>query len=261
MSTPTSVAARPAVAGAVLYADVTCPACYLASLRTDLMADAGLEQPEWRLVEHRPSVRLSAVMPDDATQRARESELASVLSHVRDDEPLDRDLLPRHVPAILPSTNAAVAAYAEAANAGVGDVVRRLLFAAYWRDGVDLGNVNLLRALLLSPVTRAIAKRRLAPSPVPAWRWDGAANVVPWTGNVVSVHGGPITAAGERLVRAWRDERLAVDAPACLTLVTASGQVLSGVPALDELLPPQEVPTSSTATVEGGHEQPLAAAG
>ncbi len=271
MSTPTSIAARPALAGAVLYADLTCPACYLASLRTDLLAEAGQELPRWRFVEHRPGVRLSAVVPDDATQQARERELASVLAHVRDDEPIDRDLLPRHVPAVLPSTNAAVVAYAEAANAGVGDVARRLLFAAYWQDGLDLGNLNLLRALLLNPVLRAVANRHPAPSrPTPPWRWDGAANVVSWTGNLVSVQGGPITAAGERLVRTWREQRRALDAPACLTLVTAAGQVLSGAAALDELLLPHLVPASSatpvsTATVSTtmaeGPEPPLAAAG
>jgi hypothetical protein len=246
------------LAGSVVYADVTCPACYLASLRTDLLADAGLDRPDWRFVEHRPSVRLNAVVPDHTTQHARERELASVLATVRDGEPLDADLLPQRVPALLPSTSAAVTAYAEAANAGVGDVVRRLLFAAYWRDGLDLGNLNVLRALLLQPVQQAVARRHDArPQRQPAWRWSGSAEVVPWTGNLISIQGGAITAAGERLVRRWRDERRALEAPACFTLLTAAGGVLSGAAALEKLVLPDELLAVQTAE----EEPPLAAAG
>jgi hypothetical protein len=259
MTTLISPQPQPHLASAVLYGDVTCPACYLASLRTDLLVTAGLEPPQWRLVEHRPAVRLTASAPDDATQQARERELEAVLAHVQEAEGLDPALLPRRVPTILPSTSAAVTAYAEALNAGVGDAVRRLLFAAYWRDGLDLSNVNLLRSLLMQPVRHAIANHRLA-APAPSWRWDGAANVVPWTGNVVSVHGGPITSAGERLARTWRDERRAVEAPACLTLVLPTKRVLSGAAALDELLLPGLVP-ASRAAAPAADELPLAAAG
>jgi hypothetical protein len=262
MTASTSTVAQPELASAVLYGDLTCPACYLASLRTDLLATAGLERPVWRLVEHRPGVRLAASLPDDATQQARERELAVVLTHVQPGEALDQTALPTRVPRMVPSTNAAVAAYAEAVNAGVGDVVRRLLFAAYWRDGLDLSNVNLLRSLLMPPVRAAVANRRLSTlnHQARAWRWDGDANVVAWTGNVVSVHGGPITSAGDRLVRAWRDERRAVEAPACLTLVLPTGPVLSGAAALDELVLPGLAPTSRAA-VPPADELPLAAAG
>lgn len=256
---------QPELASAVLYGDLTCPACYLASLRTDLLSKAGVERPQWRLVEHRPSVRLAAWVPDDATQRARERELAAVLAHVQEREALDPDLLPSRVPTIVPSTNAAVTAYAEAVNVGVGDVVRRLLFAAYWRDGLDLSNVNLLRALLMQPVRTAVENRRLTERGVTdrtsrVWRWDGAANVVAWTGNVVSVHGGPITSAAERLVRTWREDRRAVEAPACLTLVLPTGQVLSGAAALNELLLPGLAPLAPSGA-SAADELPLAAAG
>lgn len=255
---------RPPLAGAVVYADVTCPACYLASLRTDLLLGAGLEAPQWRFVEHRPSVRTAAITPDDETQAARKRELAAVLGTVRPGEPFADGALPHDVPRLLPSTGAAVTAYAEAANAGVGDVARRLLFGAYWLDGLDIGNLNLLRALLMGPLQHAVDQRhdRTRPRTEPAWRWRGPAEVVPWTGNVISICGGAITAAGERLVRSWRAERAALQAPACLTLVGADGEVLSGAAALDPLLLPDEhrAPVT-TATPEHVEEPPLAAAG
>lgn len=264
MSTPSSMLASPPLAEGVLYADVTCPACYLASLRTDLLAGAGLDTPEWRFVEHRPGVRVAALRPDAETQGARERELAAVLATVRSGEPLPQDALPEHVPPILPSTGAAVTAYAEAFNAGVGDVVRRLLFTAYWRDGLDVGNSGVLRALLLGPVQHMIAARHEYARPK-AWagvRWSGEAAVVPWTGNVISVAGGAITAEGERLVRRWRAERRALEAPACLTLLTCSGEVLSGAAALDPLLLPGHLDAAASATVsDEADAPPLAAAG
>jgi hypothetical protein len=263
MRAPSSTLVGPTLAEAVLYADVTCPACYLASLRTDLRIGAGLEAPQWRFVEHRPGVRIAPVRPDDETQAARERELAAVLATVRPGEPLPEGALPQHVPPNLPSTGAAVTAYAEAFNAGVGDVVRRLLFSAYWRDGTDLGNLNVLRALLLGPVQHMIAARHdyARPKPWPVERWAGDATVVPWTGNVISVAGGAITAEGERLVRRWRADRQVLEAPACLTLLTASGEVLSGAAALDPLLLPESLLTAATVGASPDGDAPLAAAG
>jgi hypothetical protein len=75
----------------------------------------------------------------------------------------------------------------------------------------------------------------------------------------VSICGGPITAAGEPLVRRWRQERAALEAPACLTLQTATGEVLSGAAALAPLLLPDELlPAAAAHEIE---EPPLAAAG
>jgi hypothetical protein len=264
MNTHPTTPTGPSLTGAVLYADVTCPACLLASLRTDLLAARGADVPQWRFVEHRPGVRVSAVSPDDETQSARERELAAVLSTVRPAEPLDDGVLPTRVPRLLPSTSAAATAYAEAVNAGVGDVARRLLFGAYWLDGLDIGTPNLLRALLMAPLRHAIAQRRhdARPRPARTSRWSGSAEVVAWTGNVVSITGGPITAAGERLVCTWRQERAALEAPACLTMLTATGQVLSGAAALDLLVLPDHLlagaDDQSTGTTQ---EPPLAAAG
>jgi hypothetical protein len=263
MSTRASTLSTTPVTGSVLYADLTCPACYLASLRTDLLAAAGLDTPQWRLVEHRPSIWLTPVTPDERTQAGRERELAAVLATVRSGEPIAPEALPRRVPGRLPNTGPAVTAYAEAVNAGVGDVVRRLLFAAYWLDGLDIGSSGVLRALLLAPVQHAVAERfdyaRQAPWPHAAW--TGAAEVVPWTGNVISVQGGAITAAGEDLVRSWRQERAALQAPACLTLLTATGELASGAAALDPLLLPEELLSADGGDRPDAAQPPLAAAG
>lgn len=260
MSTQASTV-RPSVTGSVLYADVTCPACYLASLRTDLLAAAGLDTPQWRLVEHRPSVWLTPVTPDAQTQAARERELTAVLATVRSGEPIAPEALPRRVPSRLPNTGAAVTAFAEAVNAGVGDVVRRLLFAAYWLDGLDIGSSGVLRALLLAPVQHAVAERRAGRPSWPPSPWSGASEVVPWTGNVVSVQGGAITAAGERLVRRWRQERSALQAPACLTLLAATGELASGAAALEPLLLPEDLRVATDVDRPDASQPPLAAAG
>jgi hypothetical protein len=262
MSTRASTLSAAPVSGSVLYADVTCPACYLASLRTDLLTAAGLDTPQWRLVEHRPSIWLTPVTPDAETQAGRERELAAVLATVRPGEPFAPEALPEKVPSRLPNTGPAVTAYAEGVNAGVGDVVRRLLFSAYWLDGLDIGSSGLLRSLLLAPVQHAVAERYdyARQAPWPKARWSGAAEVVPWTGNVVSVQGGAITAAGERLVRTWRAERAALQAPACLTLLTATGELASGAAALDLLLLPEELLTADDGDRPDA-APPLAAAG
>jgi hypothetical protein len=262
MSTRASTLSAAPVSGSVLYADVTCPACYLASLRTDLLTAAGLDTPQWRLVEHRPSIWLTPVTPDAETQAGRQRELAAVLATVRPGEPFAPEALPEKVPSRLPNTGPAVTAYAEGVNAGVGDVVRRLLFSAYWLDGLDIGSSGLLRSLLLAPVQHAVAERydHARQAPWPKARWSGAAEVVPWTGNVVSVQGGAITAAGERLVRTWRAERAALQAPACLTLLTATGELASGAAALDLLLLPEELLTADDGDRPDA-APPLAAAG
>jgi hypothetical protein len=257
-----TLAATP-VSGSVLYADVTCPACYLASLRTDLLAAAGLDTPRWRLVEHRPSIWLTPVTPDAKTQAARERELAAVLATVRSGEPIPPAALPTRVPSRLPNTGPAVTAYAEAVNVGAGDVVRRLLFSSYWLDGLDIGSSGVLRALLLGPVQHAVAQRYDDAHQAP-WRrapWTGAAEVVSWTGNVISVQGGAITGAGERLVRSWRQERAALQAPACLTLLTATGELASGAAALDPLLLPDELLTADDGDRPDAAQPPLAATG
>jgi 2-hydroxychromene-2-carboxylate isomerase len=91
-------------------------------------------------------------------------------------------------PSILPNTAAANAGYAQALDSGVGHDVRRLLFEAYWLRGVDIGSVEVLRALFAEPVRRgyssAFPRREV--------------------GFAVRTNRGPIATAAYRLVIAWR---------------------------------------------------------
>jgi hypothetical protein len=88
------------------------------------------------------------------------------------------------------NTQAAVSAYAEAYGAGVADDVRRLLFALYWEDGVDIGNPNALRTPLAAPILRG----------------SSLSDRLRRFGYAVSVARGPITTSAWRRIRAWRSE-------------------------------------------------------
>ena len=58
-----------------VYADFTCPDCYLAARRTDILAAAGVPV-DFRVVEHRPHLpvageKLAAADQDGLTERFR----------------------------------------------------------------------------------------------------------------------------------------------------------------------------------------------
>jgi len=113
----------------IVLADFDCLSCYLASRRVDALHAAGGDV-DWRAVEHNPQLpvdgqRLGATARHMLTGDAEQ--LSGVL--------LSGERLPWVMPAIVPKTQAAVSAYAEAYGAGVGDDVRRLLFTLYWAEG------------------------------------------------------------------------------------------------------------------------------
>lgn len=159
-----------------VYGEFSCPYSYLASHRVDALAEVGVEV-DWRAVERdpfRPS-RRAGVNIGDIEQR-----LAEVL--------LSGERLPWRVPAFVPNTEAAVAGYAEAYGAGVAAEVRRVLFAAYWIDGVDIGDPEVLRRRLAGPILR------------------GHSTSLPLRdfGYAVSPSRGPITTGAWRRMRQWR---------------------------------------------------------
>jgi hypothetical protein len=109
------------------------------------------------------------------------SETVRILEEVRAQCGPDESV-PQAPPELLPKTEAAVSAHAEAVGAGVADQVRRRLFAAYWEDGINIGDPEVLRTLLAGdfirghatsdPVRRfgyAVAMTR-APITTAAWR-------------------------------------------------------------------------------------------
>jgi 2-hydroxychromene-2-carboxylate isomerase len=168
----------------VVYADFSSPECYLASRRVDALGAAGVVV-EWRAVEGAPLLPVSG-------RRLAADEQSAVADRFR---ALNRLLLPGEtlpwsMPTIVPKTQAAVSAYAEADAGGVGDDVRRLLLDMYWLRGRDIGSPTVLRTPLTGPMLRA--RSEAAP--------------LRESGYAVNVDRGPITTAACLRIRDWRGE-------------------------------------------------------
>jgi len=103
---------------------------------------------------------------------------------------------------VLPHTGAAVAAYAEAFGAGIADLVRPLLFWAYWVEGRDIGDPEVLRRLLPA----AFAQGSRTSDPIRDF------------GYAVTSQHGPITTAAYRRIRQWQQDWLALGTSVALTL-------------------------------------------
>ncbi|WP_347350055.1 DsbA family protein [Intrasporangium sp.] len=165
----------------IAYGDFTCPWSYLTWRRTEVLRAAGVEI-DWRSIEHDP---WHVLRPSDVTDRfaALRAELPRVEQHL-----LPGEVLPRTLAGFVPFTAAATSAYAEAYVAGVAAPVRRLLFEAFWRHGVDLNNAKAVRTLLVDEIRRGSSTTEL----LSTW------------GYAVDVTGGPITQAGWQTIRDWR---------------------------------------------------------
>jgi 2-hydroxychromene-2-carboxylate isomerase len=162
-----------------IYGDFNCPFSFLASLRADSYVAAG-EQIDWRAVEHARDLPILGRRLDEAGATHELDEVRQLLSAGEE--------FAAATPTMLPNTAAANAGFAEAVGCGVGDEVRRLLFEAYWVRGLDIGSVEVLRALLAAPI-------RHGRSPAFPLREAGFA---------VSTNRGPITTTAYRTLASWR---------------------------------------------------------
>lgn len=214
--------AEPRVTGAV-YADFACPACYLASLHQDRLVAAGLPAPDWRAVEHRPRLPVTGVRLGAAALATRDRDLDGVRAFAWPGE-----ALPARAPHLLPHTGAAVAAYAEAYGAGVADLVRPLLFSAFWVDGQDIGDPEVLRRLLPEAFRRG---RRTS-------------DAIRDFGYAVSSQRAPLTHLAHSLVHRWQQDWLALGGAVALTYVDGD-TTLTAERALACLTPP--APAEGTA--------------
>lgn len=196
----------------IVYGEFVGPECYLASRRVDALAAAGVDV-DWRAVEPRPGLGMSAERLTDADRAALADRLAEL-----DDLLVPGERLPRRAPAFRPHAGAAVSAYAEAYGAGVDADVRRLLFELYWRRGVDIGSPAALREPLTGPILRGSA----------------AAYPLRESGYAVSVAGGPVTTDAYARIRSWRSQWMELGEPE-LPVLFAGAARLSGTDALRRL--------------------------
>lgn len=196
----------------IVYADFSMLEGYLASRRCDALAAAGVEV-DFRAVERRPELSVAGARLTGDDQDALTRRFAELQALLLPDEHL-----PWTMPLFLPKTEAAVSAYAAVAATPVAGEVRRLLFDLYWRDGLNVGNPNVLRVPLAGPVLRS----------------GSESDPLRQVGYAVSVDRGPITSAAYRRIRAWRDEWHQFGSPD-LPVLLFDGATLHGPDALRRL--------------------------
>lgn len=192
-----------------MYADFSSPECYLASRRADVLAAAATV--DWRAVEEHPRMPvMGASLSEGEHLRSRFAALEELL--------MPGEQLWWRLPRLVPKTQAAVSAYAEAHGAPVDAEVRRLLFDLYWRDGADIGSPAVLRTRLAGPMLRS----------------GIAADPLRQFGYAVGPHRDPITASAYRRIRTWREQWQEMGSPQ-LPVVLVDGATLTGLDAVRRL--------------------------
>ena len=118
-----------------LYSDFACPFCYLAEVGASRLDQAG-HQVEYRAYELRPApVPLESPASDPVKRRGWQLAIA----------PTAQDLgLDMRMPSIGVRTRKAHEAARHARNHGVERGMRDAIFAAYFRDGRDIGRIDVL---------------------------------------------------------------------------------------------------------------------
>ena len=190
----------------IVYGDFNCPYSYLASQRADLLSRAGVAVDR-RAVEHDPGLPVTGSR-SNRDQAAWDRELAEVASLA-----LPGEHVPAGPPAVISNTKAAVAAYAEAVSDGVAGELRARLFAAIWVQGLHLSSAYQVRRLITAVMwpQEDITGRLASPDfPSLLLRDPDLARIVRRSGGTIAPDGGPLTTAGWRRIRQWRQEWLAL---------------------------------------------------
>lgn len=197
------------VAGAdacVLLADLTSPWAYLAHLRLDGSEDDEQDPtvgPVWWAVEAATTLPRSGLRTGGPDRERLREELAAVR-----DLALDGEDIPDDVPAVLPHPRPVAAAYAEAVTLGRGPQVLDLLLRAYWQDGLDVGDPEVLRRLLPHVLVDDLAP--CTGDPRREW------------GYVVSPAREPLSDAAYHLLGRWQRRWVDLGRPGPLVLVDGS---------------------------------------
>jgi len=207
----------------VVYGDFNCPYSYLASQRADLLGRAGVAV-DWRAVEHDRGLPVTGSR-SDRDRAAWDRELAEVASLA-----LPGEDVPDGPPVLVSNTKAAVAAFAEAVSDGVAGELRRRVFRAIWVQGLHLSGAYEVRRLITAVMwPEEDITDRLASPDIPSLLLHDSdlARIVRRSGGTIAPDGGPLTTAGWRRIRRWRQEWLALPS-----------QVVPAVIGLDQVVRP-----------------------
>lgn len=196
----------------VVYADFSCPECYLAARRTDVLVAAQVPV-DFRAVEHRPDLPVDGLRLTPEAKEVLHGRFESVRATL-----LAGERLPWSMPTRVVKSEASVSAYAEAYASPAESDVRRILFDLYWREDADIGDPKVLRTPLTGPFLRS----------------DSSVDSLRQAGLAVSVDRGPISTSAYRRIRNWRGEWHDLGAPD-LPVVLVGGATLHGIEALRRL--------------------------
>ena len=199
----------------IVYADFSCPYCYLASLRADQLLWSGAAEIDWRAVTRRT---------DDGRD---DGDLAAVAALAGCEGAASTG---------RPGDEAATAAaYAEAVSDGVQHQMRRRLFDARWTETRRVSTVYHVRHVIADVMSspEPILHHLISPDLPVAVPHDPDVNrIVRRSGGTVTVYEGPLTAAGERRIRRWQGEWRGLPAPVTPVVIAPGGAVLARLGAL-----------------------------
>ena len=219
------------VMNVIVYGDFNCPYSYLASQRADLLSRAG-GAVDWRAVEHDRGLPVTG-LPSASDRAAWDRELAEVASLA-----LPGEQVPAGPPVLISNTAAAVAAYAEAVSDGVAGELRRRLFRAIWVQGLHLSSAYEVRRLITAVMwPQEDITDRLASPDIPSLllRDTDMARIVRRSGGTIAQDGGPLTTAGWRRIRQWRQEWLALPSQVIPAVIGPDQVVRPGIDGLGYL--------------------------
>jgi DSBA-like thioredoxin domain-containing protein len=212
----------------IVYGDFNCPYSYPASQRADLLSRAGVAV-DWRAVEHDRGLPVTGSR-SDSDQATWDRELAEVASLA-----LPGEHVPDGPPVLVSNTNAAVAACAEAVSDRVAGELRRRLFRAIWVEGLHLSSAYKVRRLVtgvmwpLEDITDQLASPDI---PSLLLRDPDMARIVRRSGGTIAPDGGPLTTAGWRRIRQWRQEWLALPSQVIPAVIGPDQAVRPGIEGL-----------------------------
>jgi 2-hydroxychromene-2-carboxylate isomerase len=215
----------------MVYGDLNCPYSYLASQRADLLSRAGMTV-DWRAVEHDRGLPLTGSR-SESDRAGWDRELADVASLALPGE---------HVPAdpsvLISSTQAALAAYAEAVSDGVAGELRRRLFTAIWAQGLHVSTAYEVRRLITEVMwPQEDITDRLASPDIPSLLLHDTdlARIVRRSGGTIAPDGQPLTTAGWRRIQRWRQEWLALPSQVIPAVIGPDQVARYGTDGLDYL--------------------------